>query len=341
MYLRVLELPSLQIRKLANQPPAKMKETNNSRRQFLRNTSLAALSITALPLGLSGKGYSGANVPAKALDCDPTTLDFYGTGPFYTANPPSPANNLLASLEEPGTRLVISGRVVNLACEEFIANTVIDVWHATDAGQYDNTGYNLRGQFLSNDQGFYFFETIMPGKYLNGSRFRPAHIHFKVTPPGFPTLTTQLYFAGDTDIPEDAAASITSGQFDATNRIIELTEDEDGKLNGNWDIVINGNGEIINGTEEQHIDRGMIYEAGPNPFKESIDIRYGVFKKALVGLVVYDSQGREVAVLEDNERSPAKYDATWAPEKRLPAGHYFLVLRINGKQVGYEKIVKA
>jgi protocatechuate 3,4-dioxygenase beta subunit len=317
-----------------------MDHHNNSRRQFLRNTSLAALAITALPLGLQGKGSSSLNVPMKTLDCDPTTLDFYGTGPFYTENPPSPLNNLLAPLDEPGTRLIITGRVINLECEEFIADTIVDVWHASDEGQYDNVGYSLRGKFLSNDQGFYLFETILPGKYLNGSRFRPAHIHFKITPPGFTTLTTQLYFAGDTDIPGDAAASITEGQYDATDRIIELTEDEEGRLTGNWDIVINGNGEIINGTNDIHIDRGMIYEIGPNPFQEKIDIRYGVFKTARIGLVVYDEQGREVAVLEDRELTPAKYDATWAPEQALPAGHYFVVLRVNGKQVSYEKVMR-
>ena len=105
-----------------------MSETNNSRRQFLKNTSLAALSMTALPLGLQGKENAASWLPAKVLDCDPTTLDFYGTGPFYTENPPSPSNNLLASLDEPGTRLTITGRVINLKCEEFIANTIIDVW---------------------------------------------------------------------------------------------------------------------------------------------------------------------------------------------------------------------
>ena len=37
----------------------------------------------------------------------------------------------------------------------------------------------------------------MPGRYLNGARYRPAHIHVKVRAPGFPVLTTQLYFPGD------------------------------------------------------------------------------------------------------------------------------------------------
>jgi catechol 1,2-dioxygenase len=32
---------------------------------------------------------------------------------------------------------------------------------------------------------------------LNGAQYRPAHIHVKVSAPGFQTITTQLYFEGD------------------------------------------------------------------------------------------------------------------------------------------------
>ena len=78
--------------------------------------------------------------------------------------------------------------------------------------------------------------------YLNGSTFRPSHIHFKITPPGFNTLITQLYFQGDPYLSTDAAASITSGSFDATNRIIPLVTNSNGDLEGTWDIVIDGNG---------------------------------------------------------------------------------------------------
>jgi catechol 1,2-dioxygenase len=38
---------------------------------------------------------------------------------------------------------------------------------------------------------------VVPGRYLNGREYRPAHIHIKVAAPGFAPLTTQLYFPGD------------------------------------------------------------------------------------------------------------------------------------------------
>lgn len=313
------------------------KHTKKGRRQFLRNTSLAALSIGALPavgIAKSEREKSGDAV----IVCDKTTKDLYGEGPFYTDNPPTMDDNQLAAIDEPGTRMIISGRIHDIGCSEFIRDAVIDVWHADDAGAYDNKGFKLRGITKSNEQGFYVFETIKPGKYLNGNDFRPSHIHFKITPPGFSTLTTQLYFEGDTHIPGDAAASLTSGEFNASDRIITLTENADGVLEGTWDIVIDGDG--ITGTNDIHLDKGIIYKVSPNPFSENIVIRYGVFRTARVGLMVYDTNARLVATLEEQTLEPEKYEVEWQPESALPNGHYFVALKINDLQVHYLKLVK-
>jgi protocatechuate 3,4-dioxygenase beta subunit len=45
--------------------------------------------------------------------------------------------------------------------------------------------------------GTYRIETVVPGHYLNGDNYRPAHIHVKVRARNRPELTTQLYFEGD------------------------------------------------------------------------------------------------------------------------------------------------
>ncbi len=309
-----------------------------SRRQFLRNTSLASLALGVTPI-VSNANPLKANLSEEAIACIKTTLDFYGQGPFYTANPPMMQNGILADSNATGERMIISGRIYNLDCSQYIGNAEVDVWHADHDGAYDNVGFNFRGKTTSNEQGFYMFETIKPGKYLNGSIFRPSHIHFKITAPGYPTLTTQLYFEGDTDIPGDAAASITSGEYDAQARIIPLTLNNEGVLEGTWDIVINGDGTAV-GVNDIHLDKGIIYRIEPNPFSDTINIRYGVYKKAKVSLLVFDKLGRQVAVLEERTLSADQYDASWTPDSNLPNGHYFIVLKINDLQVNYQKIIR-
>ena len=309
-----------------------MNNYKDSRRQFLRNISLSAAAFTFMPFTARAKTLSSN----KKEECEKTTLDYYGEGPFYTDNPPTLTDGKLAKESETGTKIRITGRVQNLDCSEFIPNTIVDVWQANDAGSYDNSGFNLRGQVVSNAQGFYMFETVQPGKYLNGSKYRPSHIHFKITPPDYPTITTQLYFEGDSDIDTDAAASITSGQYDATHRIVALSDDGNGVLEGTWDIAVDGKG--LMGTGDLHLDKGIIYTASPNPFTSSLQINYGVFKAAEVSLLVFDMQGRKVAILEQRNLTPEKYNAQWTPNADLPNGHYFIALKINELQVHYLKV---
>ena len=308
----------------------------NSRRQFLINSSLGALSLGLLP------ALSKAASPqseAASENCNPTTNDYYGQGPFYTAGAPMLSEGMLAANDEAGTRIRISGRVMNLDCTEAIPNAEIDIWHANDAGAYDNEGFLLRGKVLSNAQGFYMFETIQPGLYLNGDQFRPSHIHIKVTPPGFDTLTTQIYFAGDPHIADDAAASITSGAFDASYRIISLEDSADLVLEGTWDIIVDGDGVDL-AVNELHLEKGMIYEASPNPFEEEVSIKYGVFQSGKISLEVYDINGLKVASLEEKELQTEKYEAIWRPEPYMASGHYFIALKINGLQVHYLKVLR-
>tara|TARA_B100001750_G_scaffold205025_1_gene181793 strand:+ start:587 stop:1546 length:960 start_codon:yes stop_codon:yes gene_type:complete len=316
------------------------KNKKDSRRQFLKNTSLSLLSFVTIPTILQSTSSKVPLSKKKSVSsCDQSTEDAYGQGPFYTVNAPFIQNNQLANINELGTRIIISGQVYNLECSEVIPNTEIDIWHANDAGNYDNVGYNLRGKVTTNSQGFYVFESIKPGLYLNGSIFRPSHIHFKITPPGFNTLITQLYFAGDPYIPTDAAASITSGSFDATNRIIPLVANSNGELEGTWDIIIDGNG-VPAGINNIHLDKGIIYSADPNPFNDIIEIKYGVFQKAKVGISVYDIRGQVVANLDEKILDPGKYYVSWKPNSNLPNGHYFISIKINDLQVYYIKVVK-
>jgi catechol 1,2-dioxygenase len=115
-------------------------------------------------------------------------------GPFYRAYAPRRA--VLAGLDEPGERFVVSGVVRDQRCKP-VRGAILDIWQADAKGGYDLKEFHLRGTLKTDDEGRYELHTIVPGHYLNGDRYRPAHIHVKVWTRGREPLTTQLYFAGD------------------------------------------------------------------------------------------------------------------------------------------------
>jgi protocatechuate 3,4-dioxygenase beta subunit len=142
--------------------------------------------------GVAGQGTAGAG-GEPTPECGPPTEDDI-EGPFYT--PGAPAKSTLVEPGMPGVLLTIAGRVTDTDCQP-IANAILDVWQADDAGGYDTNGFLLRGIFTTDADGRYEIKSIVPGHYLNGAQYRPAHVHVKASGPGFASLTTQLYFEGD------------------------------------------------------------------------------------------------------------------------------------------------
>jgi protocatechuate 3,4-dioxygenase beta subunit len=161
---------------------------STSRREFLKT----AAGLSALTAGASAVGIAQAQ-PLKPTPACPGAAAPTGRqteGPYF--KPDSP---LRASLVEPGMagpRIVVTGLVLSTACQP-IAKALIDVWHADDRGDYDTSGYRLRGHQFTDDQGRYRLESIVPGIYPGRTR----HFHVKVQAPNRPVLTTQLYFPGE------------------------------------------------------------------------------------------------------------------------------------------------
>jgi protocatechuate 3,4-dioxygenase beta subunit len=86
----------------------------------------------------------------------------------------------------------LEGMVLSRSCKP-LSNVLLDLWHADENGDYDNSGFRYRGHLRSDAAGNYRFRTIMPGLYPGRTR----HYHFKVQAAQQPILTTQLYFPNE------------------------------------------------------------------------------------------------------------------------------------------------
>jgi protocatechuate 3,4-dioxygenase beta subunit len=131
--------------------------------------------------------------PACGADDEPTIEQT--EGPFFSSG--SPERTSLVDDGIDGTRLVVTGAVVDTACAP-IPGTKLDFWQTDDAGEYDNDGFRLRGHQFADAGGGYRLETIVPGRYPGRTR----HIHVKVQPANGDVLTTQLYFPDEQDANE-------------------------------------------------------------------------------------------------------------------------------------------
>jgi len=158
-----------------------------------------------------GSGESSANVTPELTE-----------GPYYSANSPELSNLVTAGIN--GTKLVITGYVYTTECQP-VANAWLDFWQADANGNYDNSGYNLRGHQYTDANGRFELTTVVPGLYPG----RTEHIHVKVQAPKGRILTTQLFFPGVTQNNSD-------GIFDPA-LLMPVQETNDG-LQAQYNFVV-------------------------------------------------------------------------------------------------------
>ena len=218
------------------------------------NNDFVSIRGIALPRRMVLQGLAsllgGAFTPdafaAAAKSCRLTESDVLG--PFYRFG--APFQTKLAGPNEIGERLILTGTAYSSDCRSRLPNTLIEVWQANNAGQYDTdkpgnfterVDFHLRGMMLTDQQGNYEFETVMPGSYpippnLPGLEkyagvTRAKHIHFRVSESLHIPLTTQLYFKDDPQIAKDPWASRKPSSA--------IGLKQDGKfLHGAFDLVL-------------------------------------------------------------------------------------------------------
>jgi hydroxyquinol 1,2-dioxygenase len=174
-------------------------------------------------------------------------------GPFHMVASPRRALGDTIDLVGTGPQCVLQGRVLS-ADGTPLPGAELDVWQANDQGFYDvqqpdvQPPGNGRGLFTADQDGAYWFRTIVPTHYpiptdgpvgtlLEATKrhpYRPAHIHFIVTAPGHRPLTTHIFVAGSPYIESDAVFAVKK------SLITEFipADDPDQPARANFDIVL-------------------------------------------------------------------------------------------------------
>ena len=288
-----------------------------SRKNFLKSIfSLGLFSF--LPFKLSAFNFFDEN-------CE-TTPDIQG--PFYIENPPN--ISILNPPEIKSSFLFITGTVYASDCKTSIPNAVVDIWHANKGTYNEITNTYLdsdyeddfyRGKIFTDENGNYAFQTILPGKYLNGQTYRPSHIHLKSSYLNQNEITTQIYFEGDSSIETDPWASNPS----AENRIIQVLEDEENNFHTTFDIYLNVMASEI---EESNLNEKNIFKSiFPNPVNESSVIYFNNFNKT-ISIDICDVNGKIIHQKNIRSNSILLNEIT---KNKLPKGIYILRILENYK----------
>ena len=111
---------------------------------------------------------------------------------------------------------------------EPIPGASVDVWQANDDGFYDvqqpgvQPEGNLRGLFTADGDGRFHFRSVVPRHYpipddgpvgellaaTGRHPYRPAHLHFIVSAPGYRPVTTHVFVAGSPYLDSDAVFGV-------------------------------------------------------------------------------------------------------------------------------------
>ncbi|MET8678551.1 dioxygenase [Streptomyces sp. NPDC004647] len=218
-----------------------------SRRAFIRSSSvgmttvalLAAGAASAAPMAPTNRpetarrsGLPLAVTPACSGHETPASTE----GPLFKPNSPERGDFITPAIR--GVRLDLGGVVYDTACKP-LPETLIEFWQCDQNGDYDTSGFSLRGHQYTNSRGAFLLKTIIPRDYWGRWGHRAPHIHTQVQAPGGPVLVTQLYFPDDTQAyGRDFAALNAADRLLNRACTIGLTGPQSGRYTGTFDFVL-------------------------------------------------------------------------------------------------------
>lgn len=172
-------------------------------------------------------------------------------GPFFVDDSPEiPLGGDLAR-GAAGTPCHVSGQVRDTDGAP-IPNARVDVWEADEDGfydvQYTDDRTAGRGWLRTGPGGEYRFWSVLPAPYpiphdgpvgelleaAGRGPMRPAHLHFKVTAPGYRTLITHIFLAGDPYLDRDAVFGVKEGLVVESGKHQGGTAPDGSRPEGEW-----------------------------------------------------------------------------------------------------------
>ncbi len=143
----------------------------------------------------------------------------------------------LAAADEPGERLVVSGRVFGPDGKTPVAGASLYVYQTDKDGIYskpvnDSRTPRLRASLRTDSEGRYEYSTIKPGSYPNTQN--PAHIHYVVKAPDYRERIFEIVFEDDPLVSERIRAD--AAREESGFSIRPLTRDVQGVLRCTQDI---------------------------------------------------------------------------------------------------------
>jgi protocatechuate 3,4-dioxygenase beta subunit len=163
-------------------------------------------------------------------------------GPFHVADAPQREMGAQISLDGKGESCRFEGRVID-GHGNPVQGARLDVWSDNADGFYDvqqpgiQPKWNNRGIFVTDADGAYQFVGIKPVSYpiphdgpvgkmlaaLGRHPYRPAHMHFIVTAPGFETVVTHTFVGDDPYLVSDAVFGVKETLVAPFERVDEDT----------------------------------------------------------------------------------------------------------------------
>ncbi|MBD1548513.1 dioxygenase [Roseibium aggregatum] len=147
-------------------------------------------------------------------------------GPFYLDNAPDMQLGDHLADGRDGVTVLVHGKVTD-TLRNPLPGAIVDTWQADSSGTYPiqeegQDKYDLRGKFVANDKGEYYYTTVLPKPYTvpydgpvgdllragNRHAWRAAHLHYIIRAAGMNAITTEVFFENTEYLDNDAVFGV-------------------------------------------------------------------------------------------------------------------------------------